>query len=449
LRPFYLTVIVLDFKPIAHMLPEWFGTLFVAYSGGIDSHVLLDLCASQVHLRAKIIAVYINHGLQLQADDWEQHCRQQAADLNVNFLSIRVDAKPKTGESPEAAARDARYHALETLMQVSDLMLFAQHREDQMETLLLQLFRGAGIPGLAAMPESTTFGRGTLLRPLLNIAKTDIVAYAHSHGLHWVDDPSNLSHDFDRNYLRHAIVPLLKQRWPAIDKTIARSARHCGDALALLDEWGNLHTKDLFESGDNSLNTDALKSGNEAEINWTLRRWLKSLNLKPFSDAALNDLKSQLLHAKCDAYPLLRHQGRLLTRFRQQLFCLNESHMQAISSTYNWPKGTDNSICCNGSTVSLIEASSGIPQTLWNTANIELRPRCGGEKLKLPGRAGQHSLKKLFQEAGIPPWERDTRPLLYLDGKLAAIPGLWTAEWAYSDVGEACYRLTWQFPENV
>lgn len=440
---------MLSFQSIAPLIPETFGKIYIGYSGGIDSQVLLHLCAIQAHLRSNIVAVYVNHGLQAVADDWAEHCRNQAQALGVEFRCLKVDAKAEVGESPEAAARSARYQALQPLLKDGDLLLLAQHREDQMETVLLQLFRGAGLQGLAAMPVATRFGLGTMLRPLLNVAKADIQAYAQRHGLRWVEDPSNLSHDFDRNFLRNAIVPLLKQRWPSLDKTVARSARHCGEAWGLLDDWGKQRLSDLLNPSNNSLLIDKLQGLNEAQINWLLRQWLQTFGLKPPSLALLQTIKQQLIAARGDGNSQISMQGYVLRKYRQQLFCLPPNLLVKPTLPCDWPPEQSSLSLANGYILTRIPSASGIDQKLWHNSSISVKPRCGGEKLKLPGRDGQHCLKKLYQERGIPPWERESRPLLYLDERLAAVPGLWIAEWACNRASNDGYSLTWQLPESM
>jgi len=167
------------------LLPAKCRHVYIAYSGGIDSQVLLHLCANISDFKNKIIAVYINHGLQEAANEWERHCEQQCRQLSVQFKAISVYAKANNGESPEAAARNARYTALQALLEIDDALFLAQHREDQLETVLLQLFRGGGLQGLAAMPVCMNFGKGFLLRPLLNTSKQEILAYADLHELQW------------------------------------------------------------------------------------------------------------------------------------------------------------------------------------------------------------------------------------------------------------------------
>lgn len=439
---------MLSFQKLSPLLPKTFGKIYIAYSGGIDSQVLLHLCATQSHLRDKLIAVYVHHGLQTVADDWATHCSDQAQTLGVNFLCLRVDAKPKKGESPEAAARKARYQALQPLLQSGDLLLLAQHREDQLETVLLQLFRGAGVQGLSAMPVAAQFGLGTMLRPLLHVAKADIQAYAQFHTLDWVEDPSNLSHDFDRNYLRNAIIPLLKQRWPSLDKTVARSARHCAEATTLLDTWGQQELKRLVDPADHSLSLEELQTFQPPQQNWLLRKWFEYLSLKPPSTALINSLHQQLICASNDASPEIFAQGHSLRKYRQRLFCLTLTQLDKPIQCI-WPIQASTISMSNGYVLSRTTADTGINRQLWDNATISIRPRSGGEKLKLPGRDGHHNLKKLYQETGTPPWVRESCPLLYLDNRLAAVPGLWIAEWAWSEDIDNCYQLTWQLAESM
>jgi len=431
----------IDLLAVADSFAEYSGRLYVAYSGGIDSQVLLHVCAANRELRPRITAAHVHHGLQSQADAWELHCRQQADALEVAFYSVRVDARAAGGQSPEAAAREARYQALSALIQTGDALLVAQHREDQLETLLLQLFRGAGVPGLAAMPASAPFGKGRLLRPLLDVGKAEIRQYAARHQLRWVEDPSNASVDFDRNFLRNDIVPLLKSRWPALDKTVSRSARHCAESLQMLTHYSQTLLTGLSDPRDHSLDLDGLRCLADAEQSWVLRAWIRSLQLKMPSEALLNTLKSQFLAANGD--PALHFQGHWIRRYRQRLYCLEDRQLRPPERQV-WLQSAERIILSNGYALTLTPTDSGISRQLWRAGQVELKPRQGRERLKLPGRHGHHCLKKLYQAAGIPPWERDSRPLLYIDGRLAGVPGLWTDEWAWALAENACYQIEYR-----
>ncbi|AMK77937.1 MULTISPECIES: tRNA lysidine(34) synthetase TilS [Methylomonas] len=440
-----------DLNPqiIAALLPATCRRVFVAYSGGLDSTVLLDLCAGLPSLTGKVVAVYVDHGLQAASAAWGEHCRRQAERLGVGFQLLQVDAQAGGGESPEAAAREARYRALRKLLAVDDVILLAQHREDQMETLLLQLFRGAGVSGLAGMPIVSVFGKGQMLRPLLDVGKVDIQRYAQVHGLQWVEDPSNQSSDFDRNYLRNDILPLLKQRWPALDKTVARSARHCGDAARMIEAWAEQALPTVFDPTDGSFNIADLSAFTAMQLNCLLRQWLGHIGLKPPSQAVLQTLVEQLVGGRGDTAAQVYIQGSFIRKYREKLYCIPVHRLQKDTQAKRWMQEQEQMPLSNGYVLSRSTASAGLSKNLWNSAKVTVEPRRGGEKLKLPGRTGHHCLKKLYQEAGVPPWERDIRPLIYLDGRLAAVAGLWVAEWAWLSAADGCYQLNWRAPESV
>ena len=311
--------------------------IYIGYSGGIDSHVLLHLCASMAHLKEKITAVYVHHGLQLEADAWAEHCKKTATDLGVDFKVIRVDAIAGQGESPEEVARNARYTALRTLIETDDLLLVAQHREDQLETVLLQLFRGSGLSGLSAMPAFMNFGKGVLLRPLLDTPKIAVDDYAKLHALSWIEDPSNQNNNFNRNFLRNAIVPLLKQRWPACDKTVARSAGHCAEAQLLLSEQAKKLFLPIFNILDETLSISQLIAYSLTQQRLVIREWFQMLNLKMPSQAFIERIQSDVISVRPDSDPLLSGKGYCIRRYRDKLYCLKVGEAEKIVASI-WPK---------------------------------------------------------------------------------------------------------------
>jgi tRNA(Ile)-lysidine synthase len=416
--------------------------LYVGYSGGVDSHVLLHLCAALPQFKDKITAVYVHHGLQVEADMWAAHCGQTANALGLGFRLLRVHAHPQTGESPEAAARNARYGALKALLAKDDALLIAQHREDQLETVLLQLFRGGGLRGLAGMPEAMAFGAGVLLRPLLAVAKQAIDHYARQHALVWVEDPSNQSTDYDRNFLRNDIVPLLKTRWPALDKTVARSALHCAEAGQIIADVAQSVAAGVVDT-DNHLTISALLAFSAVEQKLIVRHWFGRLGLPMPSAGFMDELFKTVIYARASANPQLHKGGCCIRRYQDKLYGYKGRPAVKKPESLVWRHPENEILLPDGSLLQRHPARSGIPIVLWQAAKVTIRFRAGGEKIALPNRTGSHSLKNLFQEAAIPPWQRDWVPLLYFDGRLVAVADLWLSSELQSSAGVLCYRLQW------
>lgn len=432
------------------LMPDWLDTallsnrpapahVYVAYSGGVDSLVLLHLVAQRADWRGKLTAVHVHHGLQAQADLWAQHCQATAAGLEVGFRLLKVTAKAQPGQSPEAAAREARYSALRGLLAAGEIILVAQHREDQLETVLLQLFRGGGLRGLSGMPAVMRFGAGELLRPLLAARKAEVLAYAATQGLQWVEDPSNANQDFDRNFLRQSIIPTLKQRWPGLDKTVARSAQHCAEAEQLLAELTAQPLAQLI-TADQTLDIPGLLTFDTRLQKALLRQWLAGLGLKAPSQAMLARIQTDLLAARADANPCVSLPHHELRRYQDRLYCLPLP--PPVLQTGRWPPEAQQVPISAYHQLQLLPSDQGLAKTRWSAAaEITLRARHGGEKIRLPHRQGQHRLKNLCQEAGIPPWERTWLPLIFIDGQLAAVGHRWIAAEFFCQQPGGCFKL--------
>ena len=420
-------------------LPPETERVYIAYSGGIDSHVLLQL-ASQTEFKSKITAVYVHHGLQEEADSWAQHCEQVCQVLDVKFKFLKVNAKKSNGQSPEEVARDARYSALKNLLAKNDVLLLGQHREDQLETVLLQLFRGAGVQGLSGMPLTKAIGNGILCRPFLNTPKQVINNYAIENGLNWVEDPSNKNDDFDRNFLRNTILPQLRQRWPAIDKTVARSARHCANAFNITEDLANNLLSKLYEKQDQTLNITHLLELDIDKQHLVIRQWFSCLKLRMPSEKNLQRIINEVVLARSSANPEVQGRGYCIKRYRHKLFCLIPKPELALIEQ-QWPKNQKILNLNDEQQLQLIESDAGILKSLWLNSVISLRFRKGTEKIRLPGRSGHHTLKKLYQEKGIPPWERNDIPLIYINNNLAVVVGVGISADTFSNKKGECYQI--------
>ena len=426
---------------ILSAIPSQTERIFIAYSGGIDSHVLLHLFASQNEIKSKITAVYVHHGLQQEADAWEKHCQLVCLDLGVRYKCLKVNAQKSIGQSPEEAARDARYHVLKSLLAKNDVLFLAQHREDQMETVLLQLFRGAGVQGLSGMPMAIDFGSGTMCRPLLDVSKTDIENYAVCNNLEWIEDPSNKSDEFDRNYLRNQILPQLKQRWPALEKTIARSARHCASNHSVTQGLAQALLNQLFDATDCTLNIRQLLELDVNKQHLVLRQWFANQKLRMPSEKNLKRILTEVVTAKVCGNPEVHGTDYCIRRYRDKLYCLTSCRNDKALQEMSWPMGQRQLKLNDGKVLTLTEGIQGISKTIWLESQVTVKFRKGSEKIRLPGRKGRHTLKKLYQEKAIPPWLRHNIPLIYLNDQLAAIADYWISADFYSTGHETCYQV--------
>jgi tRNA(Ile)-lysidine synthase len=401
----------------------------VAFSGGIDSTVLAHALVRGRRKLGALRLVHIDHQLQAASADWAKHCARIARAWRVPLTVLRADIRQRRGESPEAAARNARYALLASALQADEVLVTAQHREDQVETLLLQLFRGAGVSGLAAMPEIAPFGPSHIARPLLAVERAQIEAYARQHRLQWVDDPTNATPRFGRNYLRHRVMPRLREKWPGVDDAIARSARHMAEADELL---GHLAQVDLAAAADgNGLNVAVLRTLPAARRRNALRAFIRRSGVELPSTAKMNEMVGAMLAARADAQPTVDWPGGALRRRagRVELEVTPEVSPppESESTLKSWHWRDEREFIVNGAVgrLALMDDPAGsidldaLPETL------ELRARKGGETLRPGVRARTQSLKKLLQAARLTVEERARLPLLFAGDRLIAVGDRW------------------------
>jgi tRNA(Ile)-lysidine synthase len=395
--------------------PIW----WVAFSGGLDSTVLLHLLArlADRYELPVIRAIHVHHGLQVAADDWSAHCQLVCDELGVALSVIRV--RVGSGASVEQAARIARYQAFGECLGEGELLLTGQHRDDQAETVLFRLLRGAGVRGLAAMPAVRSLGRGSLVRPLLEVSRADLEAYARANGLAWVEDPSNQQLEYSRNFLRRQVLPLLQQRWPRAVSSLARTAGHMAEAQQLLDE---LAQQDLAAAQGGSdcqwsnlpnLALAPLRGLTSARQRNALRYWLAGLTLAPDENhwAGWECVRD----ARPDATPRWRLAGGELQRGGDRIWWLPDAWLEPVGGPVSW-SGPDTSLALPGNGTLRIEGQ--LP-----SGRLQVRYRQGGETMLVPMR-GRRDLKRLLSEAGVPTFVRTRLPLLYCDEELVAVANL-------------------------
>jgi tRNA(Ile)-lysidine synthase len=419
------------------------GALCVAFSGGLDSTVLVHALARIVaeHSEYRLRAVHVDHQLHADSGRWREHCEEVGRSLGVEVIHQSVDVVRDGENGLEAAARQARYTALRRLVEPGEVLLTAHHADDQLETMLFALVRGAGARGLSAMQAIQSFGAGWLARPLLTFTRAELETWASQAGLRWIDDPSNQSTDFDRNYLRQRILPALRERWPAVAQSATRSAAHLNEAVAILD---HVAQQDLARAGVGAcLSVDALRSLAPDRRRNLLRFWIRDRGLLTPSTRKLATIEHDMLAAREDRIPCIDWDGAEVRRHRGLLYC--GPKWPAVSpELIEWRTEQPMDLPAGLGQLRMTDAGTGGICLARLTQPLQIRFREGGESLRPAGDAHHRKLKKLLQSCGVLPWWRGRVPLIYCAGQLVAVGDLWiTAEFA-ARAGEPSQKISWQ-----
>jgi len=397
------------------------ATIAVGLSGGIDSVVLLHVLLRRLRIApARISAIHVNHQISPHAARWAAFCRRLCREFGVKLSVAKVDV-PR-GNSTEAAARAARYAVFAE--SGADVLLLAHNRDDQAETVLLQLLRGAGPRGLSAMAvlKPGTSRMPAVLRPLLETSRAAIETYAARHDLQWVEDESNQDRTYLRNFLRHDVLPLLESKLPGVRGTLARAARHQAECSELLDV---LAADDLgAENRARRLPLALLKGLTPSRARSALRYFLRSNEVAMPEAERLDELLRQATTARGDARVCVDLGDVELRRFQGALYIVRPLPPLEKSFEMTWNgRGTLLLPQLGGSLRLLRRKGEGIAAAL-RPAALQVRIRRGGEVLRPALTGRQRTVRKLLQEAALPPWLRERLPFLYVDGELAAVPGL-------------------------
>lgn len=410
--------------------------LLLAFSGGLDSCVLLHLLAAlKRQADFNLRAMHVHHGLSPNAGRWAEFCSDVCLQLGVPLQVVHVQVEQDSGQGVEAAARTVRYQTL--LAATADYVVLAHHQDDQAETLLLQLLRGAGVKGLSAMGALDLNKR--LLRPLLDISRAELQAYAERQGLRWMEDESNSDTAYDRNYCRQRILPVMLERFPAAKSTLARSAAHMAEAAQLLDELA------AMDAGQHvcgrQLKVSGLADLAEPRARNLLRWWLSANQQRAPSSDRLREMLSQLLSAKADARIKLTLADAAIRRYRD--FAYLEQAVPASAIAMSWQGEAELQLPDSSRLVFERKTGEGLALERLGISRLRISNRLGGERFKPDLARPTRTLKHLLQEAAMPPWLRERLPLVYCEDTLAVVPGVGVACELQARPDEAGLTVTW------
>ena len=397
-------------------------SMTVALSGGLDSVVLLHLLHQlQKTHHYTLKASHVHHGLSKNADKWVKFCEKLCTKLSVPLDVHYIKLPQKKSLGIEGEARRLRYEKL--LQSKTDLVVLAHHEDDQAETFLLQLIRGAGIKGLSSMAHFDDSRR--LWRPLLNTSRTDIESYAKKHQLKWIEDESNQNIDFDRNFIRSKVLPILKNRFSHIIKVISRSTSHLAEAQYLLDDLAKIDLKSYLKSNNykNKLQVKTLDKLSNSRAKNVLRYWLEiNDQLMPSKDL-LDELLRQVLTAKKDAELKIQLSKDFeIRRYKDEIYIAEKNQKGQKNYEIIW-KGESEILLPNGAQLNFKKVKGrGINFKFLDNQKLKIRNRQGGESFKPDSKRPTKKIKQLLQESDLPPWEREFLPLIFIGGELASVP---------------------------
>ncbi len=415
--------------------------IFIAYSGGVDSSVLLH-GVHQLKLDVPVFAIHIHHGLSQYADDWLKHCQLNCDALGIELLAhkvtlnlpvnaqVSVQANKKGKVSGiEKAAREARYNVFEHHLNAGDVLLMGHHQDDQIETFMIRLMRGSGLTGLTAMDKTRVLGNGQLSRPLLNTSRLQIEAYAAQHKINFINDDSNTNTDFDRNWWRLSLLPLIQDRFSQSSQSILKTIEILQDEHQLLNDLLEPVYQTVVEPQGCLINQKLSEQSLSIQCQ-IIRKWLEQHGLYPLlAHKQIQTLVSDVLNARLDAEPVFMWQGNEIRRHNGKLYCMKRL---PIIERSTFP------LAFNGTSLPRLPLGEleqrvglGLKPGQYQLALYE-----GSAKAKPISRPNK-SLKKWFQEYSIPPWQRPYWPILFKDGLVVAVPGLFVCQ------GYACEQ-GWQ-----
>jgi tRNA(Ile)-lysidine synthase len=429
---------------VESLVPRTSAELCVAYSGGLDSTVLLHALARAIADRAhySMRAAHVDHQLHPDSARWREQCGRVAESLRIEFVPLVVSVTASADLGIEAAAREARYAALREILKPNEVLLTAHHADDQLETMLMALMRGAGLRGLSGVPSVQIFGGGWLARPLLEFGRAELEEWARAEQLPWLEDPSNANTSFDRNFLRHRVLPALRERWPAAAHSATRSTAHLREAGRLLDVLAATDLEMLAIGA--CLGMARLANLAPARRRNVLRHWIRQQGIRVPSTRKLATIERDLLIAREDRLPCVEWDGVQVRRHRGLLYCMRQPPPFDPADTLTWNVSQVLELPAQlGRLRAQRDALGGLAVARLPAA-LQVHFRHGGEELQPAGDTHHRKLKKLLQDARVLPWWRDRVPLIYAAERLVAVGDLWISEEFAAQGGEDALRIVWE-----
>jgi len=430
-------------------------SLVVAYSGGLDSTVLLHGLAalrSSGQLQQTLRALHVNHGLNPAADSWQTCCEQTCRQLAVELQCLPATVAGIPGRSLEELAREARYQLFSEQLQSNEYLVMAHHLDDDMENLLLRLTRGSGPAGLAGMPRSRRVGEAVLLRPLLGYQRQSLLQYAELHDLEWIEDDSNVNTEFDRNFWRHDILPLIARRFPGFRESWRKSMMLCSEANQLQQDLAANDLSILTTDDPRVLKVEPLLELSEPRQRNVLRYWMQELGFQPPGWQLMQRLSKEVLVSSKSGACLECPAGSV-QRFGNYLVLMQAvSNIRLPTQGLSWGPDTDQVLKLDGNG----ELSAHFSMTA-EPANTRYRVKCellgfevryrqDGERCRLTGRPAR-TIKKVVQESTLPRWLRSRQPLIYSNGELVCVPGIGVCEGYLAKPDQPGLEFIWQQPD--
>lgn len=408
------------------------NTIWLGFSGGVDSHALLHalFTLKKKNYPWEVKVVHVNHQLHPKASQWVEFCQNCCQSYGFPLIVYTLDSSPPKGASVEAFAREKRYEIFKSLIKEGDLFFTAHHKDDQAETFLLQLFRGAGIRGLSGIRQKVPLGQGTLVRPLLQISREAIEHYAKENHLTWIQDPSNTNDCYDRNYIRHHVLPVIKQRWPSVSTTIARTASHCLQSDIVL--WNEARNQffNAYDTHHDALNLTFFSMLTMQQIKDIIRYFFEYKGYKFPTAAHIDTIFQTVIGSKYDKNPELRIGNAIVRRNKNLLYLepflsLDELSIKSYEKSFELK---DSLKLPFGVGTLRLRRNMGIGLDLPEQASCIVRFRRGGETIQLFSQKISKKVKKLLNEWNVPPWQRKLLPFVYYQNELVAIVGYWLHE---------------------